>query len=55
MIREGEWKLILNETRGPELYQLKGRAHEERNVAEEKASAGVRRDLESKLRKWWTW
>ena len=55
MIREGEWKLILSETRGPELYHLPGRTHEVKNLAEDKASAGVRRDLESKLRKWWAW
>ena len=55
MIREGDWKLILNETRGPELYHLPGRSHEVKNLAEDSASAGVRRDLESKLRKWWVW
>ncbi|MCX6611793.1 MAG: hypothetical protein NTW74_13185, partial [Acidobacteria bacterium] len=55
MIREGEWKLILNETRGPELYQLKGHSHEVLNVAEAKAHAGVRRDLERKLQSWWAW
>ena len=55
MIREGEWKLILSETRGPELYRLPGHAHEARNVAEAKANTGVRRELETKLRSWWAW
>lgn len=55
MIREGDWKLILNETRGPELYHLPGGAHETRNVVEERANAGRRRELESKLRRWWAW
>ncbi len=55
MIREGEWKLILSETRGPELYRLEGRAHEVKNMTEEKSNAGVRRDLEAKLTRWWRW
>ena len=55
MIREGEWKLILSETRAPELYHLPGRSHEMKNLAEDKGSAGVRRDLEAKLGKWWKW
>lgn len=55
MIREGEWKLIVSETRGPELYHLPGHGHETGNVAEQRSNAGVRRDLESKLRRWWSW
>lgn len=55
MICEGDWKLILNETRGPELYHLPGSAHETRNVADEKANAARRRELEKKLRRWWAW
>ena len=55
MIREGEWKLILNETRAPELYHLRGRSHEVLNVAEVKAHAGIRRELERKLQSWWAW
>ncbi len=55
MIREGDWKLILNETGTPELYRLAGSAHETRNVVEEKANAGRRRELENKLRRWWAW
>ena len=55
MIREGEWKLILSETRGPELYHLPGRSHETVNVAESPQHAAVRRDLEKKMGKWWTW
>jgi len=55
MIREGDWKLILNETREPELYHLPGSAHETRNVADEKANATRRRNLEKKLLRWWAW
>jgi len=55
MARTPEWKLVMTETRGPELYRMNGGATESRNLAHEPEHAGVRRKLESKLGAWWKW
>jgi arylsulfatase A-like enzyme len=55
MARTAEWKLVMTETRGPELYRLDGGVTESRNLAAEPAHAEVRRKLESKLTSWWKW
>ena len=55
MARTPEWKLVMTETRGPELYRMNGGVTESRNLAGERAHAGVRRKLESKLEAWWKW
>jgi hypothetical protein len=55
MARTQEWKLILSETRGPELYHMNGGVVEKKNIADQKAQAGIRRDMESKLTNWWKW
>lgn len=55
MVRNDEWKLILNESCGPELYRMAGGVRESRNLADEPAHAGVRRDLDRRLSAWWAW
>jgi choline-sulfatase len=55
MARTAEWKLVMTETRGPELYRLNGGVTESRNMADDSAHADVRRKLESKLTNWWKW
>ena len=55
MARNEEWKLVMTETRGPELYRMNGGVTESRNLADESAHAGVRRKLESQLTGWWKW
>ena len=55
MIRTWEWKLLLSESRPPELYRMNGGWIERKNVADEKENAGVRRDLETQLTRWWQW
>jgi len=55
MIRTWEWKLLLSESRPPELYRMNGGWIERKNVADEKENAGVRRDLETRLTRWWQW
>ena len=55
MARTPEWKLVMTETRGPELYRMNGGVTESRNLAHESGHAGVRRRLESKLGAWWKW
>lgn len=55
MIRTAEWKLVRNESRGPELYHMNGGVVEKTNVADRREHSGVRRDLERKLAAWWRW
>ena len=55
MARTAEWKLVMTESRGPELYHVNGGVTESRNMAGEAAHAGVRRKLEAKLGSWWKW
>ena len=55
MIRNPEWKFILNETHKPELYKMDGGKVETGNVADRAEYAGVRRQLEEQLSQWWKW
>jgi arylsulfatase A-like enzyme len=55
MIRSREWKLLLSESRPLELYCMNGGWVEPRNVAGEKEHAGVRKELETRLTRWWQW
>jgi arylsulfatase A-like enzyme len=55
MIRTLEWKLILSESRPPELYRMNGGWVERKNVADDTEYAGVRGDLEKHLSGWWRW
>ena len=55
MIRNREWKLLLSESRPPELYRMDGGWIERKNLAGDKQYAGIRRDLEMSLTRWWQW
>jgi arylsulfatase A-like enzyme len=55
MIRTPEWKLVMTESRGPELYYMDGGVVEQRNVADKTEHAGVRAGLEKQLTGWWKW
>ena len=55
MVRTPEWKLVMTESRGPELYRVDGGVVERENVADRSEHAGVRRGLEKRLAKWWEW
>jgi hypothetical protein len=55
VVRTREWKLILSETREPELYRMNGGYVERENVAAGASAAQVRRGLEQRLRQWWKW
>jgi choline-sulfatase len=55
MIRTPEWKLVLTESRGPELFHMNGGVVERRNVAGKTEHAGVRASLEKQLTHWWQW
>jgi hypothetical protein len=55
MIRTREWKFLLSESRPPELYHMNGSWIERKNLAGDKAYAGVRKTLESRLTRWWQW
>ena len=55
MIRNQEWKFILNETHKPELFKMDGGQVETGNVADRAEYAGVRRQLEEQLSQWWKW
>ena len=55
MARTREWKLVLNEEGPPELYRMNGGHVEQANVAGGKEYAGVRRDMEKSLIRWWKW
>jgi len=45
----------LNETHKPELYKMDGGRVEKGNVADRAEFAGVRRELERRLGRWWKW
>ena len=55
MIRTSEWKLILSESRPPELYRMNGGWIEPQNVAGNNEFTSVRADLEKRLTQWWRW
>jgi choline-sulfatase len=55
MIRTPEWKLVMTETRGPELYHMNGGVIEQRNIADKAEHASVRASLEKQLTQWWQW
>jgi len=55
MVRTSQWKLILNETRPPELYKMADGWTERENLAEKRDFRGVRRSLEAKIRDVWKW
>ncbi len=55
MIRTREWKLILSETRDPELYHLPNGGPETQNIATDPNAKAIRTDLEQRLRRHWTW
>ncbi len=55
MVSTPEWKLVMTETRGPELYKMDGGVTEMENVAHAKENAGVRAKLEKRLDVFWRW
>ena len=55
VVRAREWKMILSETRAPELYRMNGGYIERENIAGSAQVAGVRRGLEQRLQQWWKW
>lgn len=55
MARTKNWKLILSETRPPELYHMEGGWTEKENVADDPAYAEVLSSLKAKLDKVWSW
>ncbi len=55
MARTRDWKVILNETRPPELYHMAGGWVEQENVAGDPAHNAVLERLRSSIRDVWTW
>lgn len=55
MVRTREWKMVLSETRPPELYRMGAGWVERENLAGAPGAAAARRELEQKLAKWWKW
>ena len=55
MARTRDWKLILSETRPPELYAMEGGTVERENVAGRPETAEIQRRLEAEIRGTWTW
>ncbi len=55
MARTNDWKLILNESRPPELYRVAGGWIERENVASKREHRKVRQSLEQKIRDVWSW
>ena len=55
MIRNQEWKLILNESHPTELYKMDGGRVEKQNVGGQPQFASTRRALENQLTNWWKW
>jgi choline-sulfatase len=55
MIRTREWKLLLSESRSPELYRMNDGWMERKNLGGDKEYAGIRRELEGRLLRWWRW
>ena len=55
LLRTREWKMILSETRPPELYRMNGGWVERENAAGSAQAAGLRRGFEQRLQQWWKW
>jgi arylsulfatase A-like enzyme len=55
MARTARWKLILNETRPPELYDMGNGWIEKENLADRQDLTKIRRTLEAKINKLWKW
>jgi hypothetical protein len=55
MARTRDGKLILNETRPPELYHMAGGWIEKENVADDPAYSDVLRTLKARIGEVWTW
>ena len=53
--RTARWKLILNETRPPELYDMANGWIEKENLADRRAFKKVRRMLEARIKNIWKW
>ena len=54
-IRSWDWKLLMSESRPPELYHMRGGWIERENAFNDKTYAATRRDLEKRLTEWWRW
>lgn len=52
MIRTAQWKYILHESFGPQLYDLVGDPHEFRDLGHDPAYAPIRADLHEQLFRW---
>ncbi len=55
MARNQEWKIILNESGGPELYCMAGGTVERENVADKTEHREIRRGLEAEAERLWAW
>ena len=55
MARTQDWKLIVNESRSAELYNMAGGRTELENVAGESEFADVRTSLEREIESIWKW
>lgn len=55
MARTQDWKLILNESRPPELYRMNGGWIEPENVADDPTHTDVFESLKSKIEETWSW
>jgi hypothetical protein len=55
MARTKEWKLILNESRPPELYRMNGGWIELENIANDPAHAEILESLKNKIEETWKW
>ena len=55
MARTQDWKLIVNESRPAELYNMAGGRTELENVAGESEFADVRTSLEREIESIWKW
>lgn len=55
MIRNHDWKLIMNEDDEAELYQLNGGHYEQQNAIYSPQHSSIRQELENKLSQWWGW
>lgn len=53
MIRNREWKMILNESRKPELYHMNDQHTETRNVVDDPGVQNIRKKLKAELVKVW--
>jgi hypothetical protein len=53
MARTHDWKLILNESRPPELYHMAGGYVEKQNLADQKTYTDIKRTLEKQIHSEW--